>query len=292
MGIAAAARSLLAMSEATRFRFDFADLQPPAVDLKVLQGGVPVPAQAVAVTAHPRPGWLRPLLPIFAEGQGLRVEVARPAAPTFAGLLLDGLAGLFVVAGAGNGVAVARWEHGFLVGSHGLARMPVDAHFTLVAADLVPHSLELARGYLGLLPAERTLLRGKALLGRAPGRAVGAHDPCHIPEARAREDDLDDNVAEFTGDERDRDEQERQHQDDRRHRRGDDRARPPHHEARARSMTEKSRRPISCRLPWNASRQCGRGHRRVNARRSTSRAAGTASFGSRTMSRAILKRQG
>lgn len=158
MGIAAAARSLLAMSEATRFRFDFADLQPPAVDLKVLQGGVPVPAQAVAVTAHPRPGWLRPLLPIFAEGQGLRVEVARPAAPTFAGLLLDGLAGLFVVAGAGNGVAVARWEHGFLVGSHGLARMPVDAHFTLVAADLVPHSLELARGYLGLLPAERTLL--------------------------------------------------------------------------------------------------------------------------------------
>jgi hypothetical protein len=146
------------MSEAIRFRFDFADLQPPAVDLKVLQGGVPVPDQAAPVPAHPRPGWLRPLLPIFAEGQGLRIEVARPAAPTFAGLVLEGLAGLFAAAGAGSGVSVLRWEHGFLVGSHGLARMPPEANLTLVAADLVPHSLELARGYLGLLPAERTLL--------------------------------------------------------------------------------------------------------------------------------------
>jgi hypothetical protein len=146
------------MSEATRFRFDFADLQPPAVELKVLEGGVPVQAQASAVTAHPRPDWLRPLLPIFAEGQGLRIEIARPAAPTFAGLLLDGLAGLFAAAGSGSGVSVVRWEHGFLVGSHGLARMPAEAHLTLVAADLVPHSLELARGYLALLPAERTLL--------------------------------------------------------------------------------------------------------------------------------------
>jgi hypothetical protein len=146
------------VSEAIRFRFDFADLQPPVVDLKVLDGGLPVPDQAVAVPVHPRPGWLRPLLPIFAEGRALRVEVARPAAPTFAGILLDGLAGLFAAAGAPAGVAVLRWEHGFLVGSHGLARMPVEAHFTLLAADLVPHSLELARTYLGLLPPERTLL--------------------------------------------------------------------------------------------------------------------------------------
>ena len=146
------------MSEAIRFRFDFADLHPPAVELKVLDGGVPVPEQAAAVPAHPRPGWLSPLLPIFAEGRALRVEVARPAAPTFAGILLDGLAGLFAAAGAASGVSVLRWEHGFLVGSHGLARMPVEAHFTLLAADLVPHSLELARTYLSLLPPERTLL--------------------------------------------------------------------------------------------------------------------------------------
>jgi hypothetical protein len=154
------------MSEAIRFRFDFADLQPPAVDLKVLQGCVPVPGQAAPVPAHPRPGWLHPLLPIFAEGQGLRVEVARPAAPTFAGILLEGLAGLFAAAGAGSGVSVLRWEHGFLVGSHGLARMPAEAHLTLLAADLVPHSLKLARGYLGLLPAERTLL---VVNGSLPG---------------------------------------------------------------------------------------------------------------------------
>jgi hypothetical protein len=146
------------MSEAIRFRFDFADLQPPTVDLKVLEGGVPAPEQAVHVPAHPRPGWLPPLLPIFAEGRALRVEVARPAAPTFAGILLDSLAGLFASAGAGSGLSVLRWEHGFLVGSHGLTRMPVEADLTLVAADLVPHSLDLARGYLGLLPAERTLL--------------------------------------------------------------------------------------------------------------------------------------
>jgi hypothetical protein len=146
------------MSEAIRFRFDFADLQQPVVDLKVLEGGVPVPEQAVAVPTHARPRWLRPLLPIFAEGRALRVEVARPAAPTFAGILLEGLACLFAAAGADGRVSVLRWEHGFLVGSHGLARMPVEPHFTLVAADLVPHSLELATTYLGMLPPERTLL--------------------------------------------------------------------------------------------------------------------------------------
>ncbi len=146
------------MSDAIRFRFDFADLHPPAVDLTVLDGGVPVPDQAVFVPACARPAWLPPLLPIFAEGRALRVEVARPAAPTFAGILLEGLAGLFASAGAAAGVSVLRWEHGFLVGSHGLTRMPVDAHFTLLAADLVPHSLDLARSYLALLSPERTLL--------------------------------------------------------------------------------------------------------------------------------------
>ena len=146
------------MSEAIRFRFDFADLQPPAVDLRVIEGGTDLPPEAEPVPAPARPGWLRPLLPIFAEGRGLRVEVARPAAPTFAGLVLDGLAGLFAAAASGSGVSVARWERGFLVGSHGLARMPLEPHLNLVAADLVPASLEMAAGYLGLLPPERTIL--------------------------------------------------------------------------------------------------------------------------------------
>ncbi len=160
------------MSEAIRFRFDFADLQQPVVDLKVLEGGVPVPEQAVSVVAQSPPRWLHPLLPIFAEGRALRVEVARPAAPTFAGILLEGLAGLFAAAGAEGGVSVLRWEHGFLVGSHGLDRMPVEAHFTLLAADLVPHSLELATTYLGLLPPERTLLVVNGALPRLE-RALG-----------------------------------------------------------------------------------------------------------------------
>jgi hypothetical protein len=146
------------MSEAIKFSFDFADLLPPAVDLRVIEGGMAVPEQARPVALHPRPGWLRPLLPIFAEGRGLRVEVARPAAPSFARVLQEGMAGLFASAAAGSGVSVSGWEHGFLVGSHGLARMPLDAHLTLVAADLLPESLEMAAGFLRLLPADRTVL--------------------------------------------------------------------------------------------------------------------------------------
>jgi len=146
------------MSEAIKFRFDFDRLAHGRQDLRVIEGGMAVPEQARAVTAHARPGWLRQLLPIFAEGRGLRVEVARPAAPSFARVLQEGLAGLFAAAAAGSGVSVVGWEHGFLVGSHGLLRMPLDAHLTLVAADLLPESLEMAAGYLRLLPAERTVL--------------------------------------------------------------------------------------------------------------------------------------
>src|SRR5436305_566428 len=113
------------MSEVIKFRFDFADLLAQAVDHRVIEGGMAVPEQARAVTAHARPGWLRQLLPIFAEGRGLRVEVARPAAPSFARVLQEGLAGLFAAAAAGSGVSVVGWEHGFLVGSHGLLRAPV-----------------------------------------------------------------------------------------------------------------------------------------------------------------------
>jgi hypothetical protein len=176
------------MSEATRFRFDFADLQPPAVELRVLEGGEPLPELAAPVAIHARPRWLRPLLPIFAEGRGLRVEVARAAAPTFAGLLLDGLAGLFAAASAGSGVSVVQWGHGFLVGSHGLTRMPVEAHLTLVAADLVPGSLDMAGGYLRLLPPERTLL---VVNGRLPRLervlAMPSADVVRMPLVGSRE---------------------------------------------------------------------------------------------------------
>jgi len=146
------------MSEAIRFRFDVADLLPPAVDLRVLDGGVPLPDAALAVRGHARPPWLPPLLPVFADGRCLRVEVARPAAPTFASLLLEGLAGLFATAAAGSGTSVAGWAHGFVVGSHGLDRMPEAAHVNLAPADVVPGSLEQAAGYLGLLPPAQTLL--------------------------------------------------------------------------------------------------------------------------------------
>ena len=154
------------MSEAIRFRFDVADLLPPAVSLRVVDGGIPLPDSAVAVREHPRPQWLPPLLPLFAEGRGLRVEVARPAAPTFGTVLLEALTGLFATAAAGSGASVVGWAHGFVVGSHGLDRMPEAAQVSLVPADLVPASLEQAAGFLAMLPAARTLL---VLNGSLPG---------------------------------------------------------------------------------------------------------------------------
>ena len=160
------------MSEAIRFRFDVADLLPRPVDLRVLDGGVPLPDSAMVVPVHARPAWLPPLLPLFEEGRGLRVEVARPAAPTFATVLLEALAGLFAAAAAGSGASVMSWAHGFLVGSHGLDRMPEAAQVNLVPADLVPASVEQAAGLLTLLPPVRTLL---VLNGSLPGleRALG-----------------------------------------------------------------------------------------------------------------------
>lgn len=160
------------MSEAIRFRFDVADLLPPAVDLRVLEGGIPLPEAAEVVRVHARPSWLPPLLPLFAEGRGLRVEVVRPAAPTFGTVLLEALAGLFASAAAGSGASVVGWPHGFLVGSHGLDRMPEAAQVSLVPADLVPASLQQAAGFLGMLPEAGTLL---VLNGSLPGleRALG-----------------------------------------------------------------------------------------------------------------------
>lgn len=154
------------MAEATWFRFDFADLAPPAVELRVLEGGVDIPAGASFVSAGPRPRWLGRLLPIFAAGRGLRISVSVAAAPTFGAVLLEAVAGIFASAGVEAGVRVAAWEEELLVGSHALTRMPLESHFHLVAADLQPGSLERAGFYLGLLPAERTFL---VLNGREPG---------------------------------------------------------------------------------------------------------------------------
>jgi hypothetical protein len=36
--------------------------------------------------------------------------------------------------------------------------MPLEPHLNLVAADLVPESIEMATGYLGMLPPDRTVL--------------------------------------------------------------------------------------------------------------------------------------
>lgn len=193
------------MTEATWFRFDFADLAPPAIELRVIEGGADVPAAATFVPAGTRPRWLGRLLPIFEAGRGLRVSVSVVAAPTFGEVLLDALAGLFAAAGAEAGVRVARWDQDLLVGSPSLTRMPLESHFHLVTADLVPGSLERARVYLGLLPPERTLLvlngadsvlerrlsippatkvRRLPMLGRAELRAAAGGVPASIGSRR------------------------------------------------------------------------------------------------------------
>ena len=161
------------MDVATGFSFDFADLFPhPAavgeagVELKVLDGGSPLPAGAQPVIPVPAPRWLPPLLPVFPAGQSLRVGVAIGGAPTFGAILRDSLAGVFAAAGAGSGIAVTAWEQGFLVSCDGRGRMPGSASIHLVAADLTRASLAQTALALSLLPAERTLL---VLNGRLPG---------------------------------------------------------------------------------------------------------------------------
>ncbi|TMD52220.1 MAG: hypothetical protein E6I85_11150 [Chloroflexi bacterium] len=153
------------MNEAVRFRFDFADLAPAPFELRVLEGGVEVPAAAERISGRPRPRWLGRLLPVFPEGHGLRLAVLAPAAPTLAGLLLDSLGGLLASAAAGSGVSVLGWDHHLLVGSHGLRRMPPEPHWYLVPADLLEASLAQAAQLLAILPRQRTLL---VLNGRLP----------------------------------------------------------------------------------------------------------------------------
>lgn len=163
--------NVAAMTEAAGFRFDFADLFPArdgdgtAVALTVLEGGAELPAESRSLSTSPPPRWLPPLLPFLPAGLELRAGVALSAAPTFGAILRDSLAGIFAASGADRGVAVATWEQGFVVGCHGLSRMPAAASVHLVAADLAGASLAQAAVALTLLPPERTLL---VLNGRLP----------------------------------------------------------------------------------------------------------------------------
>lgn len=124
-----------------------------------------MPAAAEPILGLPRPRWLGRLLPIFPEGQGLRMAVLSLPAPTFGALLLDSLGGLLASAAAGSGVSVLVWDHHLLVGSHGPRRMPSEPHRYLVPADLLEASLAQAAHLLAMLPPERTLL---VLNGRLP----------------------------------------------------------------------------------------------------------------------------
>ncbi|GAC1656446.1 MAG: hypothetical protein NVS9B1_11840 [Candidatus Dormibacteraceae bacterium] len=159
------------MTEPAGFRFDFADLFPtrdgdgPPVALKVIEGGADLPAEAHSLSPRPLPRWLPPLLPFLPAGLELRAGVAVSAAPAFGAMLRDSLAGIFAAAGAGCGIEVATWEQGFVVGCHGLSRMPATASVHLVAADLARASLSQAAVAIALLPPERTLL---VLNGRLP----------------------------------------------------------------------------------------------------------------------------
>lgn len=127
--------------EPRRYSFDFADLAP-VLKLRVAPESLPLPASASAVAPPPAPKWLPRLLPVFATGRPLSVELSAEAAPTFAELLLESLAGLFAAAGARSGLAVVRHGEGFVCGVAPLAL--VGPSTRLVPADLIAASLARA----------------------------------------------------------------------------------------------------------------------------------------------------
>lgn len=127
--------------EPRRYSFDFADLAP-VLKLRVAPESLPLPGSASTVAPLRAPRWLPRLLPVFAAGRPLSVELTAEAAPTFAELLLESLAGLFAAAGAGSGLAVVRHAEGLVCGVAPLALVAPSTR--LVPADLTPASLARA----------------------------------------------------------------------------------------------------------------------------------------------------
>jgi len=125
------------MATQPRFSFDFAELRPAAAELQLLPAATEdLPPDAELVTPQPRPRWIEPLPAYFGAGDPLRVELAR--AGSFAGLLLDSLAGIFASAGQDAGLQVRRWRSGLAVGPPGFSSVGSGPHVLLVPCELSP----------------------------------------------------------------------------------------------------------------------------------------------------------
>ena len=133
----------MVQAPAARFRFDFEDLRPAPLDLRVVGGRPALPQSAVDVPpAARRPGWLPRLLPVFAAGEPLHVEVLGDS--SFGGLLLESLVALLATAGAEARVRVLLVDGGFVVGGPQLDTLPARPHVTLVPVDLTPRAVAAA----------------------------------------------------------------------------------------------------------------------------------------------------
>lgn len=149
----------MVQAPATRFRFDFDDLRPAIVELRVVGGRPALPDSAVDVAAAAfRPRWLPRLLAVFPATQPLHVEILDSG--TFAGLLLESLAALFATAGAEARIRVVRLEGGFLAGSPAFDRLPSRPQVTLLPTDLTRPAVAAANSAARSRPAALLVLNG------------------------------------------------------------------------------------------------------------------------------------
>jgi len=168
-----------------RFRFDFADLKRPGpVGLRLLAPALDLlPAGGQPVAAVSRPGWLPRLLPAIRTCEPLRVAVLGAEAPVWATRVCRSLACLFKSAGAEGNLSVFEWPGGFVVGTPGSRRMPLEPHAVLVAAELDMESIAAAVQIGRTLDARRAFLtlhgESPALEARLGLNAAGSKAPVH-----------------------------------------------------------------------------------------------------------------
>ncbi|HEX6547894.1 MAG TPA: hypothetical protein VF134_04055 [Candidatus Dormibacteraeota bacterium] len=150
----------MAVDQVARFSFSLAELA--AVEepkLRLLEAeSVSLPSGGQVVVPCPRPRWMPRLLPVFAAGEPLSLQVRPSGSPAFAARLLASLAAIFAASGREAGVRVARWESSLAVSAHDLDRLPSQPHAVLAVAELEPASVRVAGEALRAIPAERAWL--------------------------------------------------------------------------------------------------------------------------------------
>lgn len=115
------------------------------------------------------------LLPVFSAAEPMLIEVLGGAAPAFGARLVAGLGQLIACAGAEAGVACITWPGGLTAGVGRLDRLVSSPHAVVIAVEMEPASIALARTLVDRPRGPRVVL---AINGRSPAleRALGVDD--------------------------------------------------------------------------------------------------------------------